>query len=59
MTSFDVVHLAAGAVWLGGLVGLVSSPSARSPSGSADRIVRRFSQAAVVAVVVVTAMPAR
>ena len=54
MIGFDVVHLAAGAVWLGGLAGLVvvaSGPARRRPSWRDWSV--RFSTVAVCAVVVV------
>jgi len=55
MTGFDVVHLLAGAVWLGGVVGLVIAFRADVEPPRLARIVRRFSTAATGAVVVLTA----
>ncbi len=53
MVTSDVIHLGAAAVWLGGIVALVvmfrSSMDARSLAG----VVRRFSDSALLAVVVV------
>lgn len=61
IVSLDVVHLAAGAVWLGGIAALVVA--FRTGTGSADRLatpvlgslIGRFSTLAVVAVGVVVA----
>jgi copper transport protein len=55
MISSDVVHLAAGAVWLGGIVALVIAFRQRIEPVSLATLVRRFSDAALVAVAVVTA----
>ena len=54
MMSSDVVHLAAGAVWLGGIVGLVVAFRRRVEAVSLATLVRRFSDAALIAVAVVT-----
>lgn len=53
MVAFDVVHLAAGAVWLGGIAGLAIAFRARLGPGVLGRTVARFSTVAVVAVVLV------
>jgi copper transport protein len=53
MVISDVVHLVAGAVWLGGVVGLVLAFRAGTDTRSLARIVRRFSASALVAVAVV------
>lgn len=54
MAAFDVIHLVAGAIWLGGIVGLVIA--FRQVEGTAlATTVRRFSTAAVGTVVVVAA----
>ncbi len=53
MVALDVVHLAAGAVWLGGIAGLVVSFREGTETGALARQVVRFSTVAVVAVVVV------
>ncbi len=55
MIAFDVVHLAAGAVWLGGIAALVVAFRSDPGPGALGRIVRRFSAMAVVAVMVVVA----
>jgi copper transport protein len=54
MIMFDVAHLAAGAVWLGGAVGLVIAFRALVDRPRLVHLVRRFSQSAVAAVVVVS-----
>jgi copper transport protein len=54
MISSDVVHLAAGAVWLGGIVALVIAFRQRVEPIWLATLVRRFSDAALVAVAVVT-----
>ena len=54
MMSSDVVHLAAGAVWLGGIVGLVVAFRRGVEAVSLATLVRRFSDAALIAVAVVT-----
>ena len=55
MVAFDVVHLAAGAVWLGGIAALVVAFRAGREAGVARRGRARFSTMAVVAVAVVVA----
>ena len=55
MIAFDVVHLAAGAMWLGGIAGLAIAFRARLEPGLLGRTVARFSAVAVVAVVLVVA----
>jgi copper transport protein len=55
MAAFDVVHLAAGAVWLGGIAALVIAFRGDPPPGVLGRIVRRFSAMAVFAVLTVVA----
>jgi copper transport protein len=55
MIAFDVVHLAAGAVWLGGIAGLAIAFRARLEPGLLGRTVACFSAVAVVAVVLVVA----
>lgn len=54
MIVTDVVHLAAGAVWAGGIVGLIVAFSAGTETGRLAPLVRRFSTAAVGAVLAVT-----
>ena len=54
MISSDVVHLAAGAVWLGGIVALVIAFRRGLDAVSLARLVRRFSDTALIAVAVVT-----
>lgn len=54
MIVSDVVHTAAAAVWVGGIVAVVLALRAAIPDRRAAEIVRRFSTAAVVAVVSVT-----
>ncbi|WP_116999604.1 copper resistance protein CopC [Desertimonas flava] len=54
MIVTDVVHLAAGAVWAGGIVGLIIAFRARVDVGRLAPIVRRFSVAAVGAVLAVS-----
>jgi copper transport protein len=53
MAAFDVVHLAAGAVWLGGIVALVVAFRARPAPEVLGRVVGRFSTLALFAVVAV------
>ena len=53
MIASDVVHLAAGAVWLGGIVALVVAFRVDVDTGALAGVVRRFSTSAIVAVVVV------
>jgi copper transport protein len=53
MATFDVVHLAAGAVWLGGIVALVVAFRAGTGADALGRVVGRFSTLAVFAVVAV------
>lgn len=53
MTSFDVVHLGAGALWLGGLVAVVVAYRTEVERGRLALLVRRFSTSALVAVVAV------
>jgi copper transport protein len=55
MFTFDVVHLAAGAVWLGGIAALVIAFRAEPDAASLGRAVTRFSAMAVGAVAVVVA----
>lgn len=55
MTMFDVGHQVAGAVWLGGLVALVISFRAGASPGRLAVLVRRFSTAALAAVVMLAA----
>ena len=51
--AVDLAHLAAAAVWLGGLVSLVFVvPSATSEAAERSRTSRRFSKAALIAVAV-------
>jgi copper transport protein len=54
MVGFDLVHLAAGAIWLGGIAALVVAFRARLDAARWALLVGRFSAAAVVAVVLVT-----
>jgi copper transport protein len=54
MISSDVVHLAAGAVWLGGIVAILIAFRQRVEPIRIATLVRRFSDAALVAVAVVT-----
>lgn len=54
MIAADVVHLAAGAVWAGGIVGLVVAFRSRVATGRLAPLVRRFSAAAVGAVLAVS-----
>ncbi len=53
MVTLDVVHLAAGAVWLGGIAALVIATRSGSEPDVLGRIVGRFSTMAVVAVLAV------
>jgi len=53
MISSDIVHLTAGAVWLGGLVGLTMAFRSSVEARALADMVRRFSNAALVAVAVV------
>ena len=53
MIGLDVVHLAAGAMWLGGIAGLVVSFRSGTEPGLLARQVVRFSTIAVVTVLVV------
>jgi copper transport protein len=53
MVTLDVVHLAAGAIWLGGIAALVVAFRARTAPDVLGRVVVRFSGLAVVAVVAV------
>jgi copper transport protein len=55
MIASDVVHLAAGAVWLGGVAGLLVAFRSALEPGRLALLVRRFSQAALGAVLVVSA----
>ena len=55
MIAFDVVHLAAGAVWIGGIAGLVVAYRSDVEPVPLARMVRRFSSVAVASVVVLTA----
>ncbi len=55
MVALDVVHLAAGAVWLGGIASLVAVYRARPEPAELGRLVGRFSVLAVYAVVTVVA----
>ena len=55
MFAFDVVHLAAGAVWLGGIAALVVAFRGEPDAASLGRVVQRFSAMAVGAVAVVVA----
>ena len=55
MFAFDVVHLAAGAVWLGGIASLVVAFRREPEAASLGTAVRRFSAMAVGAVAVVVA----
>jgi copper transport protein len=54
MVGSDVVHLCAAAVWLGGIVALVVMFRSAIDAGSLAGVVRRFSDSALLAVVVVT-----
>ena len=53
MVALDVVHLAAGAVWLGGVAALVVVYRSRPEPAALGRLVGRFSVLAVYAVVAV------
>ena len=53
MIAFDLLHLVAGAVWLGGIAGLIVVFRSRIDPVRVGEIVRRFSTAAVAGVVVV------
>ena len=53
MIAFDLLHLVAGAVWLGGIAGLIVVFRSRLDPVRVGEIVRRFSTAAVAGVVVV------
>ena len=53
MVGSDVVHLVAGSIWLGGIVALVVAFRASTDAPSLAATVRRFSDAALVAVGVV------
>lgn len=55
MIGSDVIHLSAAAVWLGGLVGLTLAFRSIADAGRLAVLVRRFSNAALVAVAVVSA----
>ncbi len=55
MIGSDVVHLLAGAVWLGGIVSLVLAFRRQDDPLPLARLVRRFSNAALIAVGVVSA----
>jgi copper transport protein len=55
MSAFDVVHLAAGAVWLGGIAALVVAFRTEPDAASLGTAVRRFSTMAVGAVALVVA----
>jgi copper transport protein len=55
MVASDVVHLAAGAVWLGGIVALVIAFRSSLDTVSLAGVVRRFSDSAIFAVGVVAA----
>jgi copper transport protein len=55
MIAFDVVHLAAGAVWLGGIAALVIAFRSGEEEGRLGPVVRRFSTLAVGAVAAVVA----
>jgi copper transport protein len=55
MAAFDVVHLAAGAVWLGGIAALVVAFRSEPDAASLGVVVQRFSAMAVGAVAVVVA----
>ncbi len=55
MFAFDVVHLAAGAVWLGGIASLVMAFRSEPDAPSLGAAVQRFSAMAVGAVAVVVA----
>ena len=55
MFAFDVVHLAAGAVWLGGIAALVVAFRSEPDGASLGTAVQRFSAMAVGAVAVVVA----
>ena len=53
MVLFDLIHLAGGAVWLGGIAALVVAFRARTAPDALARVVVRFSRLAVFAVVAV------
>ena len=53
MIASDVVHLAAGAIWLGGIVALVVAFRTSTETGTLATIVRRFSDSALITVGVV------
>ena len=53
MVGSDIVHLGAGAVWLGGIVALVVAFRSSLDTGTLAGIVRRFSDSALLAVGVV------
>ena len=55
MISFDVLHLAAGAIWVGGIAGLVLAFRSSPDPTRLARSVRRFSTAALGTVVVLAA----
>jgi copper transport protein len=55
MAAFDVVHLAAGAVWLGGIAALVVAFRSERDAASLGVVAQRFSAMAVWAVAVVVA----
>jgi copper transport protein len=55
MVGFDVVHLAAAALWIGGLTGLVVAFRTTVDPTHLGRMVGRFSRAAVVSVLVIAA----
>ena len=53
MVASDIVHLVAASVWLGGIVALVVAFRSSIDTGSLARIIRRFSDSAILAVAVV------
>jgi copper transport protein len=55
MVALDVVHLAAGALWLGGIAFLVTAFRSGEEPGVLARLVARFSRIAVLVVLVVVA----
>ncbi|MET0578795.1 MAG: CopD family protein, partial [Ilumatobacteraceae bacterium] len=54
MIGFDAIHLAAAALWIGGVAGLVVAFRSEADATSLGRMVARFSRAAVVSVVVLS-----
>jgi len=52
MVGFDLIHLAAAALWIGGIAGLVVAFRSAAEPSSLGRMVGRFSRAAVASVVV-------